>query len=309
MTRRIVVPAGGDADTLAEVSVNLGKPAPDQVRVSVRASGVNPVDWKSLDRQAPSDSAVPVGYEAAGLVTDLGTEAAPDGTITLGTEVIAYPVPGCYASDLLAPRDEVVAKPSTLDFSQAANLLLVGTAAAEMLHVTEVRGGETVVVHGASSATGLSLLQQAAVLGLRTIATASPANHDLVRAFGGEPVTYGPGLEQRLRALRPDGVDAAFDCVGTEEALQVSLALTRERRRIVSIAARERAPVLGIRFIDGVDPDSLAYRNAARHRVVALAGEGSLTVPMARSLPLSAAPEAFAVLRGGHPGGKLALVP
>ena len=106
-----------------------------------------------------------------------------------------------------------------------------------MLQVTGVGDGDTVLVHGASGAVGVSLLQQAAMRGARVVGTASESSFDVVRRFGGVPVTYGEGLAQRVRDAAPGGVVAALDCVGTDEAVDVSLALVADRGRIVTIAA------------------------------------------------------------------------
>ncbi len=309
MTVQIIAPADGALGALVVRHVDLPAPAPDQVRVEVRAAGVNPTDWKSVYGSWPRSAPTTVGFEAAGVVTALGADVAARRLLTVGEEVIVYPVPGGYASDLSVSAGDVFPKPRTLDFAQAANLLLVGTTAAEMLEVAGVRSGETVVVHGASGATGISLLQQVAQLQVRVIATTGERNADLVGSFGAEPVSYGAGLAQRLRDAAPDGIDAALDCVGTDEALEVSVELVADRARVVSIANRDRAQELRIRFLDGREPQSLAYRNGQRRRLVELASVGALTVPVARTLPLTAAEQAFAVLRSGHPGGKLALIP
>jgi NADPH:quinone reductase len=207
------------------------------------------------------------------------------------------------------PATDVFAKPDSLTHPQAANLLLAGTTAAEMLHVTAVGDGDTIVVHGASGAVGVSVLQQAALLGARVIGTASQGSFDTVREFGGEPVTYGEGLEQRLADLVPGGYTAALDTVGTDEAVDVSLALVADRSRIVTIAAFGRAEPAGITVIGGAMPASAAYRDENRARLIALAAEGRLVVPVARTFPLADAIEALTLLKGGHPGGKLALTP
>jgi NADPH:quinone reductase-like Zn-dependent oxidoreductase len=203
----------------------------------------------------------------------------------------------------------VFAKPPELDHAAAANLLLAGATAAEMLHVTGVRSGETIVVHGASGAVGVSVLQQARQLGVRAVGTASERNFDTVRRFGGEPVAYGDGLEERLRELSPTGYAAALDTVGTDEAVDVSLALIEDRGRIVTIAAFGRAEGDGIRAIGGAMPASASFRDAVRPRLIDLAARGELVVPVARTFPLAEAPEALTLLRSGHPGGKLALLP
>jgi NADPH2:quinone reductase len=222
--------------------------------------------------------------------------------------VLAFRVSGGYASKITVPAEDVFTKPVGIEHAAAANLLLAGTTAAEMLHVTGVAAGETLVVHGASGAVGVSVLQQARLLGAWVIGTAGPGSFDTVRQFGGTPVTYGDGLESRLRELAPDGFAAALDTVGTDEAIDVSLALVADRDRIVNIAAMQRAGQEGIRMIGGSMPASAAFRDQTRARLIALAGEGKLVVPIARTYPRQQAREALAFLQSGHPGGKLALL-
>jgi NADPH:quinone reductase-like Zn-dependent oxidoreductase len=171
-----------------------------------------------------------------------------------------------------------------------------------------VAADETVVLHGASGAVGVSVLQQARLIGARVIGTAAPNNFDVVRRFGATPVAYGDGLESRLRELAPEGFAAALDAVGTDEAVDVSLALVSDRDRIVTIAAARRAREEGFRAIGGAMPASAAFRDDARARLIELAGDGELVVPVARTYPLQQAREALSFLQQGHPGGKLALL-
>ncbi len=300
----------GDLDVLALVEHEVPEPGPGEVTVEVRAAGMNPADYKHVARGTPDDFPRPVGYEAAGVVTALGpgTELASGGG-AVGDEVVAFRVSGGWTTALTLPARDVFAKPASLSFEAAANLLLAGTTAAEMLHVTGVTAGETVLVHGASGAVGVSLLQQARRLGVRVVGTASEGRFDEVRRFGGEPVAYGDGLADRVRVAVPDGVAAALDCVGTDEAVAVSLELVADRDRIVTIAARERADAAGFRAIAGAMPASAAFRDAVRSELLELAAAGELEVPVARTYPLVEAVEAARFLRQGHPGGKLALLP
>jgi NADPH:quinone reductase-like Zn-dependent oxidoreductase len=177
-----------------------------------------------------------------------------------------------------------------------------------MLRVVPARAGTTVVIHGASGAVGVSLLQQMAPLGVRAIGTASPGNFDEVRRFGGEPVAYGDGLEGRLRELAPEGFAAAYDCVGTDEAVDVSLALVSPVR-LVTIAAPGRAGEEGFEAVGASRPDSAAFRDSNRASLLAMAARGELVVPIARTYPLDEAATALSFLAEEHPGGKLALVP
>ena len=311
MAQRWVAEDFGGLDVLRLVESEVQAPQQGEVTIEVRAAGVNPADAKHVaagtDR---STLPLPIGYEVAGVISALGpdTEIASGGG-AVGDEVLAFRVSGGYATALTVPARDVFAKPASLGFPEAANLLLAGATAAEMLDVTGVTAGDTVLLHGASGAVGVSVLQQARLLGVRVIGTASPGSFDVVRRFGGEPVRYGDGLADRVRELAPQGVVAALDAVGTDEAVDVSLALVRDRQRIVSIAAFGRAAQEGYRVIGGTMPASAAFRAAVRARLVQLAGAGDLVVPVARTFPLTEAREALQLLASGHPGGKLALIP
>jgi len=123
------------------------------------------------------------------------------------------------------------------------------------------------------------------------------------------PVAHGPGLERRVRDAAPGGVVAALDCIGTDEAVDVSLALVSDRDRIATIAAPARARADGILALGGTLPASKAYRDGVRAHLIELAGQGLLEVPVAGTYPLADALHAVERLQSGHPGGKLALVP
>ena len=310
MAQHWVAARPGDLEVFNLESYDVRPPASGEVTVEVRAAGVNPADASHVAEGRRGPFPRGVGYEIAGVLTAIGrdTEIASGGG-TVGDEVLAFRVIGGWASDLSVPARDVFAKPAALSFGQAANLLLAATTASEMLHVTVVEPGETVLVHGASGAVGVSLLQQAALRGVRVIGTCSRSRSDEVRRFGGEPVAYGAGLEGRARAAAPEGIAAALDCVGTEEAVDVSLAVVSDRVRIVTIAAKQRGADLGIRVIGGDLPESAAYRDGVRADLVRLAAAGKLEVPMARTYPLDRALDAARFLQSRHPGGKVALLP
>ena len=301
----------GGLDVFHREEVEVPRPGIGEVTIQIRAAGMNPADYKHIARGSDrSLLPIAVGYEVAGVISAIGQDTTiATGGGAVGDEVIAFRVQGGYASALTVDAQNVFAKPAALGFPEAANLLLAATTASEMLHVTGVTAGDTVLVHGASGAVGVSVLQQAKLLGARVIGTASESSFPVVASFGAQPVAYGDGLEQRVRALAPEGIAAALDTVGTDEAVDVSLALVADRRRIVTIAAMERAAGVGIRVIMGALPASATYRDGVRAELVALAGSGTLVVPVARSFPLADAIEALTLLKGGHPGGKIALIP
>ncbi|PSS44890.1 NADP-dependent oxidoreductase [Arthrobacter woluwensis] len=291
------------------------KPGPGEVKISVRAAGVNPADAKHVAApRAGQQLPVAIGYEVAGTVVAVGPGAtAVTGPVSVGDEVLAFRVRGGYATELTVPAEKVLHRPASLDVEEAANLLLAGTTAAEMLHTVGATAGETILLHGASGAVGSIVLQLAALRGITVIGTASEARAEDVRALGGIPVAYGTGLrdrvEEAVRSLRRSGIDAALDAAGTDEAVEVSLSLVSDRQRIVTVAAPRQAEDHGFRALAGTKPESAAFRDAAREDLVTLAGRGLLRVPLSRSYPLSEAPEAHRFLSTGHPGGKLTLVP
>lgn len=285
---RLVATPEGSPTEFALEDVTLSSPGHGHVQVQVRAAGLNPADLGVLAGGPPRRQAQPMGFECAGLVVAVGPGASTEERpVAVGDEVVIYLMLGSFASMVDVPAVDVFAKPPNLGFAAAANLFLVGLTAAEMLEVTRVTRGDTIVVHGASGATVVSVLQQARLLGARVIGTSSELNFELLRSFGAEPVTYGAGLEDRLRELAPTGVDAALDCVGSEEALVTSTVLVADRSRMVSIANSTRAAELGIRYIVGSDPTSYEYRNSQRKRVLQLAARGDLAVPVARTFPLA----------------------
>jgi NADPH:quinone reductase len=300
----------GDLDVFSFEEYEVQPPQPGEVTIAVRAAGMNPADAKHVARGDAADFPKAIGYEAAGVVSAVGPDTRiGSGPVAVGDEVLAFRINGGWATEVTVAARDVFAKPTTLSFGEAANLLLAGCTASEMLHVTNVGEDDTILVHGASGAVGVSVLQQAAQLGARAIGTASRGNFDVVTRFGGLPVTHGDGLEQRVREVASEGVVAALDCVGTDEAVDVSLALVADRDRIVTIAAADRARTEGFTAIAGAMPASKVYRESVRADLVRLAGEGRLVVPVARTFPLADALEATKLLMGKHPGGKLVLEP
>jgi NADPH:quinone reductase-like Zn-dependent oxidoreductase len=300
----------GPPETWRFAEVDTPSPAAGEVTIRVVAAGVNPADAKHVASARPGVRLpVPIGYEVSGVLSAVGPDTSiGSGPATVGDEVIAFRVQGGWATELTVPADDVYAKPAGLPHPEAANLLLAGATAAEMLQVARVTAGDTVLLHGASGAVGVSVLQQAALLGARVIGTASEKGFDRVREFGGRPVAYGPGLLDRVRAASGGRVDAALDAVGTSEAVEVSLDLVPDRSRIVTIVAPDRARAEGFEWIAGSLPASAAYRASVRRRLIDLAAEGLLRVPIARTYPLEQAASAIGFVMQGHPGGKVALL-
>ena len=306
----------GEPDVLTLIDEATPEPGPGEVRLEVRAAGVNPADVKSYSGAFgtnPAELPMRLGYEAAGVVTAVGPDAVgPAGPVSVGDEVIAFRISGAYASEITVAAASVVPKPAALRWEQAGGLLLTGVTAVHLLTATDVGPGDTVLIHAASGGVGLMAVQLAKSRGARVIATASPARHEQLRALGAEPVTYGPGLVDRVRALASDGVDVALDLVGNDEALDSSVELVADRDRIATIAAFGRGPKLGIRVLGGgpgADPGD-AVRDAARLQLTAEVEAGRLQVFVSEAFALADVAAAHrALLDGRGGGGKIVLVP
>jgi NADPH:quinone reductase len=315
VTRVVLATAYGGPEVLTVVDQPVGDPGPGQARVEVRAAGVNPADWKSYTGAFGTDpAALPrrLGFEVSGVVTAVGPDAVgPAGPLSVGDEVIGFRVSGGYAAELVVPAAALVPRPASLGWEQAAGLMLTGATAVHALTATAVGEGDTVLVHGAAGGVGLMAVQLAVLRGARVVGTVGGEGADLVRRLGAEPVRYGDGLADRVRELAPDGVDAALDLVGTDEAVDVSLELVADRQRIATIAAFGRAGAEGIKALGGgpgADPGT-ELRDAARLDLAEAAGAGRLEVVVAATFPLEDVAAAHRQGMAGHTHGKLVLVP
>ncbi|PPG64385.1 alcohol dehydrogenase [Rathayibacter sp. AY2B7] len=318
---RIVRPrAFGGPDVLDVVEIDTPVPGPGEVVVEVRAAGVNPLDWKlysgafhevdddEKDAAGLSEVMPSLGMDAAGVVAAVGPGVHG---VTVGDEVIVYPVTAAYADRVVVHASSLIPKPESLSWPEAGGLMLAGLTAAHTVHATGVRAGDTVLVHGGSGGVGLIAVQLARHLGATVVATAAERNHELLRELGATPVAYGPGLADRVRAAAPQGVDAAIDTAGTDEALDVSLELIADPARIASITGSDRRIGTGVTLI-GYGPGQDAgteYRSSQRARLAELAGVGAVRVIIADTFSLDQVAQAHELGRSGRATGKIVLLP
>jgi NADPH:quinone reductase len=236
------------------VEAEVPPPGRGEVTIEVRAAGANPIDFKLYSGafgMTPDNLPVRLGFEVAGVITEVRPDAVgPLGPLSVGDEVIAYPTQGGYATAVTVPAKVVVPKPAELSWEQASGCCSSEQPVCTPWQWPRSARGDTVLVHGGSGAVGVLAVQLSLAAGAQVVATASDRNHALLSEVGAVPVTYGPGLPDRVEQAAPAGVNAAIDAVGTDEAIDVSLALVPEPSRIVSIAALHRADT-GITLIGG----------------------------------------------------------
>jgi NADPH:quinone reductase len=314
ITKAVLATGYGGPEKLSFIDIPVADVGSEEVRIAVRAAGVNPVDYKRYNGYFGTDPAalpIRVGLEAAGVVTAVGSDAiGPAGPIAVGDEVVAFRAPGAYAGEIVVPAPAVLPKPSQLSWEQAGGLFLAGTTAVHTLEAVALQKGETVLIHGATGGVGHLAVQLAVARGARVIGTSSAGKHEWLRELGALPVTYGLGLADRIRAIAPAGIDAAIDLVGTNEAIDVSLELVSNRSRIATIAGFARGKQAGVKLLGhapGCDPGD-EIRFGARAPLLAAAAAGRLKI-LVQSLPLMQAEEAHRLLAAGHTSGKIVLIP
>ncbi|WP_443046257.1 NADP-dependent oxidoreductase [Streptomyces sp. NBC_00335] len=294
----------GGVEVLSETRIQVPKVGPGEVLVRVRCASVNPVDWKIMSGGLDGlmDVVYPVvpGWDVAGTVEYVGIDT-PE--FTAGDEVVAYARKdyvhgGTFAEFVTVPVRALAPKPASLTWQQAAGLPLAGLTAYQLLTRLDTGKEDTVLVHGAAGGVGSLGVQIARALGARVIGTASARNHDRLRELGCEPVEYGDGLADRVRALAPDGVTVVADFVGG--VLDTTLAVLAEGGRHASIADHT---VLG----SGGQWMWVRPVGADLAELGRLADAGQLTVTVAETFPLAELPAAFALSREGHTAGKIVL--
>ncbi|HEV7652790.1 MAG TPA: NADP-dependent oxidoreductase [Actinophytocola sp.] len=264
----------------------------------MRAAGVNPSDWKK--RKGLMDEELPqtMGHEAAGVVDELGEGVAD---VAVGDRVFGLSAEGAAQAEL-AVLSYYAPIPPSLGFPGAAALPAAVETATRALDQLGAGSG-TLLVNGASGSVGSAAVQLAVVRGARVIGTASPANHQYLRSLGAEPVAYGEGLVERVRALAPGGVDAALDVAGSG-VLPELIELAGGPGHVVTIADFAGAREHGVTFSSG-DTGRAVHALA---EIGELIESGRFSLPVAQTFPLAEIAAAHRAGEDGHVRGKLVLV-
>ena len=315
----------GGVEVLEEGSVPLPAPGEGQVLVSVRAAGINPVDYKLFggltrplevlrtivhpDRWFARGADRPlrgVGQDFAGVVAAVG----PGVAVAVGDEVIgllrAAPWQvreyGSLATQLVIAADNVVRKPASVSFEVAGGLGVAAQTAMGAMRSVKADAGDVIVVAAAAGGVGGLVTQLALARGATVIGIAGPPNADYLRSLGAIPVSYGEGLEQRIKDAVPSPVTAFIDCFGGYAPLAHSLGVPGER--VGTLVPTTAIALRRARFTGGRDG-----KIADIATVAGLIDRGTVSLTIAGTYPFDVEQvrAAYTQLMGGHVRGKIVI--
>ncbi|MCS3845040.1 NADP-dependent oxidoreductase [Microbacterium sp. AK031] len=314
MARAIVHTEIGSPDVLHLVDIPGPVAGPGEVVVKIEAAGVNPLDAKRRSGKRPMPPITEprrVGLDGAGVIDSIGEDVTG---FTVGDRVAIGDTTGTYATHLVVPVAHLFLLPDAVTAAEGAALNIPAGTAYQCLRSLQVGEGDTLLIHAGSGAVGQAAIQFAVAWGATVIATGSPARHEQLRELGAIPVAYGDGLADRIRAAAPNGVTVALDCIGTDEAIEVSKELISDRDRIATIVRGPDAESLGIRAFSGGAPtplteQELAWRHEGVDIAIALIAAGDFQIELGPELPLSEAVQAHELIEAHAARGKITLVP
>jgi NADPH:quinone reductase-like Zn-dependent oxidoreductase len=289
----------GGPEVLEIIDLPDPHPRAGEIRIKVRAAGINASDWKK--RQGLMDEELPqtLGYEAAGIVDEIGDDVSG---VAVGDRVFGATPYGAAQAELTV-LSYWAPIPYSLDCARSAAIPVAAETAARSLDQLGVTAGSTVLINGASGSVGSAAVQLAVGRGARVIGTGSPGTHETLRSLGAEPVAYGEGMSERVRAVTPSGVDFALDVAGSG-VLPELVELTGTPEHVITVADFLGAQQTGVRFSRG-DTGRATY---ALGQVARMAETGRFSVKIGRTFPLAEVAQAHRVGQAGTVRGKLVLL-
>jgi NADPH:quinone reductase-like Zn-dependent oxidoreductase len=298
----------GGVDVLDVREVPVPVPGAGEVRVEVKAAGINP--GEAMIRQGAFHEIFPAtfpsgqGSDLAGVVTEVGPGVE---LFSVGDEVLGFTNNrASQAEFVVVPADQLTTKPAAVSWEAAGALFVAGTTAYAAVGSVGLRSSDTVAIAGAAGGVGAIAVQLAKRTGATVLGIAGPSNDQWLAAHGVIPVNYGDGLADRLRSAAPDGrVDAFLDFFGGGyvELAITELGIAPDRiDTIIDFPALER---FGVKFVGNQDGADAAVLG----ELAALIAAGQLEVPIAEVIPLAEVQRAYSTLERRHTRGKIVLTP
>lgn len=313
MARAIVYSEIGSPDVLQLTDIPDPAPGAGEAVVAIEAAGVNPLDAKLRRGARPSGPITEprrVGFDGAGTVTAVADDVT---AVSVGDRVVIRDTVGTYATHLAVPAERLSVLTDAVTAAEGASLPIPVGTAYQCLRSLDVKEGDTLLVHAGTGAVGQAAVQFAVSWGATVVATGSPERHGQLRDLGAIPVAYGDGLADRVREAVPE-VTVALDCIGADEAVEVSKLLVADHDRIATIVRGPDAAELGIRAFSGGSPEPLTeeqlhWRAEAIPLAIELISRGDFQVELGPEMPLAEAARAHELIEEHAAGGKIVLVP
>lgn len=304
MSKAIVFDEYGPPSVLQLADREETAPAAGEVRIRVRAAGIQPFDCLFRSGAArqwmPAQFPQGLGNEFAGVVDAVGAGVS---SFRVGDEVLGWAVLRSHAELVCAPPEAIVRKPASMPWSEAGVLSASGHTAATAISAIGVGPADVVIVHAAAGGVGTMAVQLARAAGAKVIGTASLRNHDYVRSLGATPIDYGDGLLVRAREVAPEGITAAVIAANSDEALRSSVELLADRARIGVVSFNPLAQALGLKRI------STQRSTGGLAALTQLYEAGQLKVRVQEVIAFGDAAKAHELIEAGHVRGKIALIP
>ncbi|WP_125588403.1 NADP-dependent oxidoreductase [Companilactobacillus jidongensis] len=234
--RAVVIDEYGNKDKLHMENIAIPEIADDEVLVEVKATSVNPIDWKLregyLAEMIPLKFPIVLGWDVAGVITRVGQNVTG---FRSGDNVLARPDltnRGTYAEYTAVKEDKLAKLPNNVSFEEAASLPLAGLTAWQGVYENlEVKPGQTVLMQGGAGGVGIIGIQLLKHIGAHVITTASAKNKELLQSLGADEVIdyHETDFSKVL-----NNVDAVFDTIGGD-TLDKSYSIIKKGGHLVTI--------------------------------------------------------------------------
>lgn len=308
--RAIVVKGFGGPEVLEVIETPTPEARRGQVRVKVAASAVNPVDVATAAGimhqigNAPEREQVGIGWDVAGTVDAVGegvTGFAVGDRVVAVVDRVGAPL-GAYADYVVVGTHAIAKVPDGVDLDEAATLPLPGLTALQALEALDLKAGDTLLVTGAAGGVGQFAVQFAAARAIEVVAQGAPEDEGYLRAIGATHVVHrGQDLGEAVRAIHPNGVDAAIDAAVLGVA---ALDAVRNKGGIATVVGT-------VPHLRGIGVHNILIQADSEHlsRILALVAEGFVRLSVAGSYPLEKAGDAFARFSARGVRGRLLIKP
>ena len=296
---------GKPEDVLRLEEAELPAPRQKNIRVRVKACGLNPADWGLCQGLYAGLMPRGVGLDVSGIVESIG-EGVQD--IAIGDVVLGRVNFSEYTS--AGAADYAVLNfwarlPAGLDFMHAAALPMAVETAYRSLDNLGVNASHSILIHGAGTMVGFAAVQMALMRGARVIATAGSTFADQLRAFGATVIPYGDGLVDRVLKTVGGLPDLVLDSAPPSGVLPDLIKIAGDPRHVLTLTDFAAAKELGVR--DSLSED-MTMRFDVLGQFAQLAADEKFQIPVARVFALDDWRAALELSQGQNPRGKVMLL-